>query len=113
MLLLIGFECLACVLLWWGGVVIALGRHPEHRDLDMVERRQRADWLRNELEQRPWWWLMLSGLAMIALVHWFMERWQRRPWRVAVLWTIAMIVVLAAVAALTEHFGWGLRPIRL
>jgi hypothetical protein len=30
-----------------------------------------------------------------------------------VLWTAGMIVVLAVVVALTEHFGWGMRPIRI
>jgi hypothetical protein len=113
LLWLIGFECLACLFIWWGGVAIALGRQPEHRHLDVVERQRRADWLGNELEQRPWWWLMLSGLATIALVHWFMDKWEQRPWRVAMLWTIAMIVVLAVVVTLTEHYGWGMRPIKV
>lgn len=113
MSLLIAFECVACFFIWWRGMVAALDKQPGHRDLDMVERQRRAAWLRNELEQRPWWWLMLSGLAMIALVHWFMDNWERRPWRVAVLWTVGMIVVLAVVVALTEHFGWGMKPIRL
>jgi hypothetical protein len=105
--LLILFECLACCFIWWGGVVITLGKQPERRNLDMVERQRRADWLRNELEQRPWWWLMLSGLAMIAFVHWFMDRWEQRPWRAAILWTTVMIVVLVVVVALTVHFGWA------
>ena len=113
MLALIGFECLACFLIWWGGVATALRKRPEHRDLDMVERQHRADWLRSELEQRPWWWLMLSGLAMIAVVHWFMDKWEQRAWRVAMLWTIMMIVVLAVVVTVTEHFGWGLKPARV
>jgi hypothetical protein len=30
---------------------------------------------------------------------------------VAILWTIVMVVVLALVVALTEHFGWGMKPI--
>ena len=113
MFLLIGFECLACVFIWWGGAVIALGKQPEHRDWDRVERQRRADWFRNELEQRPWWWLMLSGLAMIVLVDWFMSRWEQRRWRVAMLWTITMIVVLAVVVALTVHFDWGMKPVKL
>jgi len=78
--LLIAFECVACLFIWWRGMVAALDKQPGHGDLDMVERWRRAAWLRNELEQRPWWWLLLSGLAMIALVHWFMDNWERRPW---------------------------------
>jgi hypothetical protein len=93
--------------------VIALGRQPEHRHWDMVERQRRHDWVVNELEQRPWWWLMLSGLSMIAMVDWFMSKWERRPWRVAILWTIMMIVVLAVVVTLTVHFGWGMKPVKV
>jgi len=99
--------------IWWGGFVIARGKQPEHRDWDRVERQRRADWFGNELEQRPWWWLMLSGLAMIVLVDWFMSRWEQRRWRVAMLWTITMIVVLAVVVALTVHFDWGMKPVKL
>jgi len=51
--LLMFFECLALLFIWWGGVTIALGKRPEHRDLDMVERQRRADWFRNELQERP------------------------------------------------------------
>jgi hypothetical protein len=112
-LLLIFFECLACLFIWWGGVVIARGRQPEQRRYwDRVERQRRADWLRNQLEQRPWWWLMLSGLAMIVLVDWFMTKWAQRPWRAATLWTIAMSIALAVVVALTVHFGWGIKPVK-
>jgi len=111
--LLIGFECLACVFIWWGGAVIALGKQPEHRNWDMVERQRRRDWAVNELEQRPWWWLMLSGLAMIVLFDWFMSKWEQRPWRAAMLWTIMMIVVLAVVVTLTMHFGWGMKSVKV
>jgi len=52
-LLLIFFECLVCVFIWWRGVVIALGDQPQHRRWDMVQRQRRADWARNELRQRP------------------------------------------------------------
>jgi hypothetical protein len=104
--------CLACVLIWWRGAIIAFGKH-EHHNWDMVERRRRRDWALNELEQRPWWWLMLSGLAVIVLADWFMSKWEQRPWRVAMLWTITMIVVLAVVVALTVHFGWGMKPVRV
>jgi hypothetical protein len=109
--LLIFFECLACLFIWWRGVVIALGNQPEHRNWEMAERRRRADWFRNELEQRPWWWLMLSGLMMLVLVDWLMGKWEQRPWRTATLWTIVMISVLVVVLSLTEHFGWGMKPV--
>jgi hypothetical protein len=111
--LLICFECLALFLLWWGGFVIALGKQPARRNWDRVERQRRHDWVLNELEQRPWWWLMLSGLAMIVLADWFMNKWEQRPWRVAMLWTTMMIVVLAVVVALTVHFDWGLKPVKV
>jgi hypothetical protein len=110
--LLIFFECLALFFLWWGGFV-ALGKQSEHRNWERVERQRRADWFRNELEQRPWWWLMLSGLMLLVLVDWFMTKWEQRPWRAAMLWTIAMIIVLAVVVALTEHFDWGMKPAKL
>ncbi|HZD68277.1 MAG TPA: hypothetical protein VFA45_04940 [Actinomycetes bacterium] len=113
MRLLIGFECLACFLVWWGGVVIALGKQPEHRGWDVAERQRRADWFRNELEQRPWWWLMLSGLMMFVFVDWFMDKWEQRPWRAAILWTIGMIIVLVVVLTLTAHFGWSMKPIKI
>jgi hypothetical protein len=114
LLLLIILECLALLFIWWRGVVIALGKQPEQRRYwDRVERQRRAEWFRNELEQRPWWWLMLSGLAMIVLVDWFREKWQQRPWRAAILWTIAMIIALMVVVALTVHFGWGMKPIKV
>ena len=113
LLLLISFECLACLFIWWAGVVIALGKQPEHRHSDMLQRQRRHDWVPNELEQRPWWWLMLSGLAMIALADWIREKWEQRPWRAATLWTIAMGIVLAVAVAFTVHFDWGVRPIKV
>jgi cell division protein FtsW (lipid II flippase) len=109
--LLIVFECLACLLIWWAGVATVLRNRPEHRDLDIVQHQRRADFLRNELEQRQLWWLMLSGLAMIVFVHWFMDKWEQRPWRAAMVWTITMILVLAVAVALTEHYGWAMKPI--
>ena len=112
-MLLIFFECLVCLLVWWRGVAFALSNRPEHRSQDMIRRQRRADWFRNELEQRPWWWLLLSGLMLLVLVDWFMERWEQRAWRAAILWTIAMILVLAVVVSLTGHFGWGIKPIKL
>jgi hypothetical protein len=111
--LLIFFECLAGFFIWWGGVVIALGNQPEHRNWDRVQRQRRADWFKNELEQRPWWWLMLGVLAMIVFADWFWEKWEQRPWRAAILWTIAMIMVLVVVVGLTEHFGWGVKPVKV
>ncbi len=110
MLLLIFFECLVCLFIWWRGVVIALGNQPEHHSpehhsWDMIQRQRRASWARNELEQRPLWWLMLSGLAMLVLVDWFRDKWERPPWRAAILWTIGMSTVLVAVVTLTERFG--------
>jgi hypothetical protein len=107
LLLLMFLECLACLFIWWRGVVIALGNQPGHRNWDMGQRQRRADWFRNELEQRPWWWLML------VLVDWFMDKWEQRPWRAAMLWTIAMVIVLVVLLALTEHFGWAMRPVRV
>ena len=53
MLLLILLECLVCLFIWWGGVLIVLGDQPEHRHWDMIQRQRRADWVSNELEQRP------------------------------------------------------------
>jgi hypothetical protein len=87
LLFLIGFECLACFFIWWGGAVIALGKQPEHRNWDMVERQRRHDLVLNELEQRPW--------------------------RAAMVWTIAMVVALVVVLALTVHFGWGMKPVKV
>jgi peptidoglycan/LPS O-acetylase OafA/YrhL len=113
LLLLIFFECLICLFIWWRGVVIALGNQPEHRTWDMLQRQRRADWVRNELERRPVWWLMLSGLMLLVLADWFMDKWEQRPWRAAILWTIGMGIVLVVVVALTKHFGWGIKPINL
>ena len=88
MVLLVAFECLALFFIWWGGVVIALGNQPEQRRYsDRVERQRRADWFGNELEQRPS--------------------------RAAILWTIAMIAALMVVVALTVHFGWGIKPVKV
>jgi cell division protein FtsW (lipid II flippase) len=111
--LLIGFEVLACLLIWWGGVAIALGRQSEQRAWDLNERRRRADWFRNELEQRPWWWLMLGVLMMLVLADWVTEKWEQRRWRAAMLWTFGMVIVLVVVVGLTEHFGWSMRPVRV
>ena len=71
-LLLIFFECLVCLFIWWRRVVIALGDQPQHRSWDMVQRQRRADWARNELQQRPVWWLMLSGFECLVclLIRW-------------------------------------------
>jgi hypothetical protein len=113
LLLLIFFECLICVFVWWRGVVIALGDQPERRNWDMLQRQRRADWVGNELKQRPVWWLMLSGLMLLVLADWFMDKWAQRRWRAAILWTIGMGIVLVVVVALTAHFGWGIPPIKL
>jgi H+/Cl- antiporter ClcA len=113
LLLLVFFECLICLFIWWCGVVIALGNQPQHRHWDMVQQQRRADWVSNELEQRPWWWLMLSALMLLVLADWLVDKWAQRPWRAAILWTIGMSIVLVVVVALTEHFGWGIKPIRL
>jgi hypothetical protein len=48
-----------------------------------------------------------------VLVDWFANRWEQRPWRAAIIWTIVMSVVLVSVVVLTDHFGWGVKPIRL
>jgi hypothetical protein len=113
MLLLIFFECLVGLLIWWGGVVIALGDQPEHRTWDLIQQRRRADWVRNELQERPLWWLMLSGLMLFVLADWLVDRWEQRPWRAAIVWTIVMSIVLVVMVALTDHFGWGVRPTNL
>jgi hypothetical protein len=113
LLLLIFLECLVCLFIWWRGVVIALGNQPQHRSWDMVQRQRRADWVSNELEQRPWWWLMLSGLMLLVLADWFMDKLAQPPWRAAILWTVGMGIVLVVVVALTEHFGWGIKPVRV
>jgi len=39
MLLLVFFEVLVRLLIWWQGVVIALGDQPQHRNGDMVQQR--------------------------------------------------------------------------
>jgi hypothetical protein len=72
--LLIFFECLICLLVWWRGFGIAL---------------------------------------LLVLVDWFMDKWEQRRWRAAILWTLGMSVLLVAVVTLTEHFGWGIGPIRV
>jgi hypothetical protein len=109
-LLLIFLECLICLFVWWLGVVAALGDQSRQRNWDMLQRRRRADWVRDELEQRPWWWFMLGGLMLLVLADWFTDKWERRPWRAAILWTVGMGIVLVVVVALTEHFGWGIDP---
>jgi hypothetical protein len=103
LLLLILSECLACFLIWWRGLVIALGDQPEHRNWDLVQRQRRADWVRSELEQRPWLWLALGPLIMMVLADWFTDKWEQPPWRAAILWTVAMSIVLVVMVALTEH----------
>jgi len=113
LVLLILFECLACFFIWWGGVAIALGKQPEHRNLDMLQRQRRRDWVRSELEQRPWLWLAFGLVAMIVLADWVLTKWEQRPWRAAMLWTIAMIMVVVVIVALTVHFGWGMTPIKV
>jgi hypothetical protein len=113
LLLLILLECLACLLIWWRGVAVALGDQPERRNWDRLQRQRRADWVRNELEQRPWLWLALGLLMLVVLADWLMDRWEQPPWRAAILWTVAMSVVLVVVVALTEHFGLGLTPIKV
>ena len=110
---LIFFECLALFLIWWGGLVLALGKRPGHRNVDSVERQRRADWVRNEFEQRPWLWLAFGLVAMIALADWFWEKWEQRLWRAAMLWTLAMVIVLVVVVELTMHFGWEMKPIKV
>jgi hypothetical protein len=112
LLLLILLECLACFLIWWRGVAIALGDQPERRNWDMLQRQRRADWFRNELEQRPWLWLALGLLMLLVLADWFTDKWEQRPWRAAILWTVAISILLVLVIALTEHFGWRMTPIK-
>jgi hypothetical protein len=56
---------------------------------------------------------MLGALMMIVLLDWFMEKWQQRPWRAAMLWTIVMIILLVDVLALTVHFGSGMNPLKV
>jgi hypothetical protein len=113
MLPLVVFECLVCLLIWWRGVVVALGDQPEHRNRDMLRQQRRGDWVRNELRERPVWWLMLTGLMLFVLADWFADKWEQRPWRAVIIWTIVMSTVLVVMVALTEHFGWGIRPINL
>jgi hypothetical protein len=55
LLLLILLECLICLFIWWRGVVIALGTQPQHRNWEMLQRQRRADWVSNELQERPAW----------------------------------------------------------
>ena len=113
MLLLIFFECLVCVFIWWRGVVIALGDQPQHRRWDMVQRQRRADWARNELQQRPVWWLMLSGLLLLVLADWFTDKWVQPP-------PVARSDPLddrnehhaGAGRGPDRAFGWDIKPIR-
>jgi hypothetical protein len=113
MLLLIFFEFLVCLLIWWRGVVLALGDQPQHRNWDMLQQQCRADWVRNELQERPVWWLLLTGLMLVVLADWFADKWEQPRSRAAMIWTIVMSIVLVIVVVLTEHFGWGIKPIRL
>jgi hypothetical protein len=113
LLLLVFLECLICLFIWWRGVVIALGNQLQHPTWAMVQRQRRSDWVRNELEERPYWWLMLGGLMILVLVDWFTDKWPQPPWRAAILWTISMGIVLVVVVGLTEHFGRGIKPIRV
>ena len=113
MLLLVFLECLICCFIWWRGVAVVLSDQPEHRNSDMLQRQRRSEWVRNELEQRPVWWLMLTGLMLLVLADWFADKWEQRLWRAAIIWTIVMAIVLVIVVVLTEHFGWGIKPIRL
>jgi hypothetical protein len=91
-LLLIFFECVVCLFIWWRGVVIALGDQPRHRRWDMVQRQRWADWARNELQQRPVWWVMLSGLLLLVLADWFTDKWLQPPWRAAILLPVIALV---------------------
>ena len=84
MLLLIFLECLTCLLIWWGGMTLAVADQPERRSWDALQRQRRAEWVRTE-----------------------------RRGRSAILWTILMGVVLVVVVALTEHFALGIRPVGL
>ena len=79
----------------------------------MLQQQRRANSVRNALQERPVWWLMLTGLMLFVLADWFADKWEQRPWRAAIIWTIVMSIVLVVVATLTEHFGWGIKPIRL
>src|SRR5512133_728504 len=90
LLLLILFECLLCLFIWWRGIVVTLSDQPEHRNWDMLQQQRRTDWARNELEQRPLWWLMLTGLMLFVLADWLVEKWQQPRWRTAILWTVGM-----------------------
>ena len=113
LLLLIFMECLLCSFIWWRGVMVTLSDQPEHRNRDRLQQQRRADWVRNELEERPVWWLMLTGLMLFVLADWFVAKWEQPRWRAAILWTIGMGILLVVVVALTEHFGWGIKPIRV
>jgi hypothetical protein len=79
----------------------------------MIQRQRRADWVRNELQERPVWWLMLTGLVLFVAADWFADKWQQRPWRAAFIWTVAMSIVLVVAVTLTEHFGRGTGPMSL
>jgi hypothetical protein len=113
LLLLIFLECLLCFFIWWRGVMATRSDQPEHRNWDKLRQQRRADWVRNELEERPAWWLMLTGLMLFVLADWFVAKWEQPRWRAAILWTIGMSMLLVVVVALTEHFGWGIKPMRV
>jgi hypothetical protein len=113
MLLLILLECLVCFIVWRKGIAVALGDQSGRRDWDRLQQRRRADWVRGELQERPLWWLMLGGLMVLVLADWFAEKWAQRPWRAAIVWTIAMSVMLVAAMALTERLGGSGGPLSL
>jgi len=93
--------------------MVTLSDQPERRNWDKLQQQRRADWVRNELEARPVWWLMLTGLMLFVLADWFVAKWEQPRLRAAILWTIGMSMLLVVVVVLTEHFGWGIKPIRV
>jgi len=56
---------------------------------------------------------MLTGLMLFVLADWFVAKWEQPRLRAAILWTIGMSMLLVVVVVLTEHFGWGIKPIRV